>query len=70
MRPDSDAQSVFSFSVVPKCMTLNDLHSDFCFNCAICCCCCSFTTTTATTTLNGYFPLNSVFAPVWLAPAT
>jgi len=35
----NDMQSVISFSVIPKCMTLN-----------------------------GYFALNSVFAPVWLAP--
>ena len=34
----SNMQSVVSFSVIPKCMTLN-----------------------------GYFALNSVFAPVWLA---
>ena len=36
-----DTQSVVSFSVIPKCMTLNDL--------------------------TGYFALNSVFTPVWLA---
>ena len=44
MRPAllyGNKQSVGSFSVILKCMTL---------------------------TLSGYFALNSVFAPVWLAP--